>query len=343
MAETATQEQRSVAPIRQTRTISDLLRGPELKAAISAALPKHLQPDRFIRVALNATMRQPDLLECTPESFFRCLMDLSALGIEADGRRAHLIPFWNNSVTPRRREVQLIIDYKGIAEMVRRSGDVSYIHCDCVYENDEWEFSFGSCAALRHKPNLADRGARVIAVYSFVKLRDGSEDFIVLAPGEVEAVRKRSKASGSGPWVTDWPEMAKKTAFRRHSKWLPLSAETRDVIERDDDVAGVDIADVLSIAAPVAPADTTEETGGPTIEETEQNRTVHQPQARPTNSGTLITPKQVKLFWHVVNNESNKGEDEVRQILTAHGCSSPDQIKLADFDAVLAEVRRGDA
>jgi hypothetical protein len=29
--------------------------------------------------------------------------------------------------------------------------------------------------------------------------------------------------------------MAKKTAFRRCSKWLPLSAEFRDALERDDD------------------------------------------------------------------------------------------------------------
>lgn len=245
-SELATQEQiREVAP-RSARTISDLLRGPELKAAVKAALPKHLQADRFIRVALNATMRQPELLECTRESFFRCLLDLSALGLEADGRRAHLIPFWNNSVKPRQREVQLIIDYKGIAELVRRSGDVSYIHADVVYENDDWGFAFGSGAFLKHKPNLNDRGTRVVAVYSFVKLRDGSEDFIVLAPGEVEAVRKRSKASGSGPWVTDWPEMAKKTAFRRHSKWLPLSAESREVIEKDDELTGVDISDALS-------------------------------------------------------------------------------------------------
>jgi recombination protein RecT len=238
---------------RLPRTISDLLRGPELKAAVKAALPKHLQADRFIRVALNATMRQPELLQCTRESFFRCLLDLSALGLEADGRRAHLIPFWNNSVKPRQREVQLIIDYKGISELVRRSGDVSYIHADVVYDNDEWGFAYGSGAFLKHKPNLTDRGGRVIAVYSFVKLRDGSEDFIVLSAAEVEAVRKRSKTSGTGPWVTDWPEMAKKTAFRRHSKWLPLSAESRDAIEKDDELTGVDISDALNAVQEDAP------------------------------------------------------------------------------------------
>ena len=32
--------------------------------------------------------------------------------------------------------------------------------------------------------------------------------------------------------------MAKKTAFRRHSKWLPFSADVRAVIEHDDHEEG---------------------------------------------------------------------------------------------------------
>jgi hypothetical protein len=66
-------------------------------------------------------------------------------------------------------------------------------------------------------------------------MRDGVSKCEVLTTGEVEAIRKRSKAGSSGPWVTDWSEMAKKTAFRRVSKWLPLSAEVQDAFERDDD------------------------------------------------------------------------------------------------------------
>lgn len=218
---------------KERRTISDLLNGPELKTAVKSALPRHLTPERFIRVALNATMRTPGLLTCSRESFFKALLDLSSFGLEPDGRRAHLIPFG--------KEVQLIIDYKGLVELVRRSGDVSYIHADVVYENDEWDFSFGSGAKLTHKPNFDDRGEKVRCVYSFVKLKDGSEDFMVMSRGEVEKVRKRSKAGNNGPWVTDWEEMAKKTVFRRHSKWLPLSAEVRDAVEKDDEFTGIDL------------------------------------------------------------------------------------------------------
>jgi recombination protein RecT len=216
---------------RGQKDIQALLNSEQFKRAVGAALPKHLTPDRFVRLSLTALMRTPKLRECTQESLFKCLLDLSMLGLEPDGRRAHLIPYGN--------ECTLIIDYKGIVELVRRSGDVSYIHADVVYEKDEFDYTFGTGSMLKHKPNMEDRGARVIGAYSFVKLRDGSEDFIVMSKGDIDKVRKRSRAATNGPWVTDWDEMAKKTVFRRHSKWLPLSVYTRDAIEKDDDAMDI--------------------------------------------------------------------------------------------------------
>lgn len=221
-------------------------------------------------------MRQPELLQCSKESFFRAMLDLSSYGLEPDGRRAHLIPFWNNNFCvcghskdshhgkcdecgcqrmQSRRDVQLIIDYKGLAELVRRSGDVSYIHADVVYENDEWEYSYGSNACLKHKPSLEDRGARRVAFYSFVRMKDGCEDFVVLSPSEVDKIRQRSKAANNGPWKTDYDEMGKKTAFRRHSKWLPLSPEVKEAVEHDDeaiDVSGLGLAETMQSQASVS-------------------------------------------------------------------------------------------
>lgn len=240
-----------VVPVAKTivkkKEIKDLLSSEQFRAAVAAALPRHMKVERFIRVALNATLRQPDLLNCNQQSFFKAMLDLSAYGLEADGRRAHLIPFRNNKTNS--TDVQLIIDYKGIAELVRRSGDVSYMHADVVRESDDFSFSFGSDAHLRHRPNLSagEDKQRVVAIYSYVRLKDGNDDFIVLSPAEIETVRKRSRASGSGPWVTDWPEMAKKTAFRRHSKWLPLSAEVREAVEYDDEAVGVDASVVNEV------------------------------------------------------------------------------------------------
>ncbi len=108
----------AIAPRPAKRAIKDFLLGDEFKRQVSLALPRHLTPDRFIRTALTAMNRNPKLAQCIPESFFQCLLDLSALGLEADGRRAHLIPFED-----RKRGVvvcTLIVDYKGLAELTPR-------------------------------------------------------------------------------------------------------------------------------------------------------------------------------------------------------------------------------
>mgnify|MGYP003491872184 len=48
--------------------------------------------------------------------------------------------------------------------------------------------------------------------------------------------------------------MAKKTAFRRLAKWLPLSAEFRDAVDKDDDVV-IPERDVTPKAARAVPLD----------------------------------------------------------------------------------------
>ena len=220
--------------MKPTKTIQTLIASPEFAQKISLALPKTTTPERFVRMALNAVARNPSLLGCTPASVMQCLLDLSSYGIEADGRRAHLLPYRDNKSGT--LVCTLILDYKGIAELVRRSGDVSSLHADVVCENDHFVFNYGSGASLTHRPSFKDRG-KIICAYSYVKLKDGGEDFLVMGIDEIEEVRSRSKSSRSGPWVTDFAAMAAKTIFRRHSKWLPLSYNVRDAIEHDDDVA----------------------------------------------------------------------------------------------------------
>ena len=222
------------APVQKRQlTIRDQLESPKFRDEIAKALPKHLTPDRFIRVAVSALTRTPKLKECEPVSLFGAMLTLSQLGIEPDGRRAHLIPFEN-----RRRgcvECQLIIDYKGLAEMAMRSGVVSYLHADVVCDADIFEENMGEIVS--HKIDRRKPRGEVYAVYAICKFKDGTAKAEVMSSEEIEAIRKRSKAGQSGPWITDWNEMAKKTVFRRLSKWLPLSPEFRDAVEADDEPA----------------------------------------------------------------------------------------------------------
>ena len=211
-------------------TIRGHLESDAFKVSIAKVLPKHLSPDRMARIAITAITRTPKLADCDQASFFRCLMDLSQWGLEPDGRQAHLIPFNN-----RKRgvvECQLIVDYKGLVELVMRTGKVSNIHADVVCENDVFDYDRGEI--VLHKIDFKQPRGEVYAAYALIRFKDGSEKCEVMSKEDIEAIRNRSKAGRSGPWVTDWNEMAKKTAFRRVSKWVSLSAEIRDAIAVDD-------------------------------------------------------------------------------------------------------------
>lgn len=209
---------------KQSPSIRSHLQSDQFRDEIAKVLPSHLTPDRMARVAITALTRTPKLADCTQASFFRCLLDLSMWGLEPDGRRAHLIPYG--------KECTLIIDYKGIVELAMRSGTVKKIHADVVCENDVFEYDRGEI--VRHSIGFRQPRGDVYAVYALAVMHDGVEKCEVLSLDEIEAIRKRSKAGNGGPWVSDWNEMAKKTAFRRLSKWLPLNAEIRDAFTADD-------------------------------------------------------------------------------------------------------------
>lgn len=207
------------------RDIKSIIASTAMQQQFAAALPKHLSPERFGRIAITALSRNPKLKECTQESLFKCLLDLSSMGLEPDGRHAHLIPYG--------KECTLIIDYKGLVALVRRSGEVAKIHADVVCENDEFHHDMGQVTI--HTFDLKKERGAAYAAYAQVWLKDGSVQAAILSKDEVEGIRKRSRAGNAGPWVSDWAEMAKKTAFRRLTKWLTLSPEIAEAIAKADE------------------------------------------------------------------------------------------------------------
>jgi len=168
------------------RTIKDLLRSDTMKEQFALALPKHLTADRFVRVCLSAMTRAPKLEKCTQASFFTALLTLSQLGLEPDGRRAHLIPYENRKAGT--VEAQLIIDYKGFVELVMRSGLVSNLHADKVCELDEFEYDRGEIK--KHIPNFRKPRGAAYAYYAICRFRDGTEKAEVMTLDEVIAMAR---------------------------------------------------------------------------------------------------------------------------------------------------------
>lgn len=198
----------------------------QLKPQLAMALPTHVKADRILRILMTTVQRTPKLLDCTRETLFGAIMQASQLGLEPDGvlGQAYLVPYNNRKKGT--VECQLIPGYKGLIKLAYQSGEVVSIRARVVREKDKFSYAYGLNERLEHEPHRgADAGA-LVAVYAVAKTKGDSEpQFLVMEKHEVDEVRDRSRASNDGPWVTDYPEMAKKTVLRRLCKLLPASVE----------------------------------------------------------------------------------------------------------------------
>lgn len=235
----AKQEQKNeVAQEDKPKTILDVMM--QHKESFEMALPKHLDADRLIRLAVTEFRKNPMLKECTPESLLGAVMQAAQVGLEPDALgSAYLVPYYNKNKNV--KEVQLQIGYKGLIELVRRSGQVTSIVANEVYENDEFDFEYGINEKLYHKPTMdADRG-KLKCFYAYARFKDGGHAFTVMSVEQINQIRdkfSKSQKNGKhfGPWADHYESMAKKTVIKQLVKYMPISVEIQNQITRDETV-----------------------------------------------------------------------------------------------------------
>ena len=218
------------------------------KASMEGALPKFMRADRLIRVALTAISKNPRLLECTHESLALALLESGQLGLEPNGvmGQAYLVPYKNGKTG--QYEAQFQPGYRGLVELVLRTGDVSSVDARAVWENDgdRFEYEYGLNPKLVHKPGGCSDPAKLTHTYVVFQLKDGPPKFDVMTRGELEAIRRRSRAKDDGPWVTDAVQMYLKTVVKRGVKLLRMSPEMEAAISKD---TAVEIGEAVPLAA----------------------------------------------------------------------------------------------
>lgn len=231
---------KAVAVKEEKSLLLETIRSKGFQKQMALALPKSLTPERLTRIVMSECRKTPALLNCSKTSFYGCVLQCAQLGLEPGSALGHcyLIPY-ERSIKDGNNwkkipECQLIIGYRGMIDLARRSGQIVSISAHCVHEADEFHYEFGLHEDCRHVPAaMADRGP-VTHVYAVARLVGGGFQFDVMSRAEIEAVRSQSKAGKNGPWVTHWEEMAKKTVIRRLFKLLPVSIEAQRAVEVDE-------------------------------------------------------------------------------------------------------------
>lgn len=283
------------------RTLRDLLEAS--KARIAAVIPKHLNPDRLIKVALVAVSKDKSgkLAQCTPESVLGAVMQAAELGLEIGGSLgdAYLVPYkrswkddrgnWQSSF-----EAQCIVGYRGMINLARRSGEISSVSAHVVHENDKFRIVYGLEERLEHEPVWSEDPGRVVAAYAVCRFKDGSTQVEVMTLRQLLEVRDRPRPGQraprpgearevEGPWATDFEEMCRKTVVRRLSKYLPLSPEYRQQLEREDEIEP--LGNVIDVTTSAVSSEADEGQAAPAIAESPTKRLASKLRAQKADAG----------------------------------------------------------
>jgi recombination protein RecT len=205
----------------------------EISDKATSELAKLLSPEkaeRFVAIGLRSLAKNPDLLTATPKSLTNAFYDAAVLGLEPVLGSVYFVKYGSDAT--------MLIGYRGLVELAKRGDpDIEDIYGQVVYEGDDFAYEYGDSPFIKLRPSL-DRQVsdptKITHVYAIAFRRNARPTFIVKTRDEVEAIRARSRAKNSGPWVTDWAAMAQKTAVRALcSQRLSLSAEVREALDRD--------------------------------------------------------------------------------------------------------------
>lgn len=236
---TSTPAARPLADMKPKEQIAYLL--DQKKGELQKMLPKTLSIDRLLKVAQIAATTTPALAKCDVPSLVGAIGQCAQMGLEPNTvlGHAYLVPFntkrkdangnerWVNSV-------QVIIGYKGLIDLARRSGQIVSIAAHEVCKEDSFELVYGLDEKLNHTPAMGERGP-VIGFYAVAKLKDGGYCFEFMSVHQVQEIMKATQSGGKyGPWKDHFVEMGRKTVIRRLAKYLPLSIEFQTATALDE-------------------------------------------------------------------------------------------------------------
>lgn len=227
-------------PVKQAKTVQEMLMSRQSFEQLAMVSTAHLNASRMMRIMSTAMRTTPKLKNCDPLTLLGAMMQCAALGLEPNTvlGHAYLIPFENRSKGT--VDVQLVVGYRGLIDLARRSGHITSIHAGIHYSDDElWDYEEGTEARLRHKPGSQE--GKKLHAYAIAKFVEGGHAYVVLPWSQVLRIRNGSqgyqnavrRGQKDNPWMAHEDAMAKKTAIRSLAKYLPLSVEFIDAVQMD--------------------------------------------------------------------------------------------------------------
>jgi len=214
----------------KTRDISKFV--SNIAPHVRDVLPRHMTPERQLRLLSAMLSRDPKLAEATSLSLATAIVNCSMLGFEPNTPMGYawILPYKNNKA--RCTEAQLIIGYKGYIQLFYQSGMVDAVWAELVHANDKFSRTLGTNRGLHHEPAVGDRG-EIVGAYACAAIKGTAHTtFVYMNIAEILDRKAFSRGSDSqySPWndpKMGYPAMVLKTPVRSLAKWVPMSTEDK--------------------------------------------------------------------------------------------------------------------
>lgn len=207
------------------RPITILDKLESMKPQIAMALPRHLTPERMVRIAITCLRTNPDLAECDPQTILASVMLASQLGLEPGVMgQSFLIPY--------KKTCTLVPGWLGILDLVNRAGKAT-AWTGAVYAGDEFDWSLGDSPFVRHKP-CGDE-SKLTHVYAIARVKGSSYPIIeVWAMDKLLKHRERFNKVGGKHYSYNHFEMySRKVVLLQVLKYVPRSIELATAFQLD--------------------------------------------------------------------------------------------------------------
>lgn len=200
------------------------------KNQIALALPKHITPDRMVRLTMTAFSQNKALQNCDMQSIFAAVVVASQLGLEIGvGGQGYLVPY--------KGKATFVPGWQGLVDLVSRAGRAT-VWTGAVYVGDEFEWELGDRPFVKHRPGAGGESWRDLThVYAIGRVM-GSE-LPVIEVWRIEKVvkhlNKYNKVGAQHYALKDdgvnMEMYARKVVLLQVLKYMPKSIEVQRAVD----------------------------------------------------------------------------------------------------------------
>lgn len=226
----------------EIKKVDQLLPKIEIKMSEMGLKPEQIKQEALFALQILNDPKNKFLQSATTDSVLTSIINIAAIGLTLNPvvEEAYIIPRKkkvnkNNWIV----EAHLEPSYKGMINLIVKSGLVTNISSNVVYSGDSFDCDLGN-NTLSHKPYYLvnkQKGDKVCA-YAIGFLPNGGKQIEIMPINEIYEIRNTSesyKAEINGKaktsiWSTYEDEMIKKTLIKRLSKKFPRKQINNNLI-----------------------------------------------------------------------------------------------------------------